>query len=137
MGVLEKEILNDLAKMRGVPPEDIATMVPTSEKFFDYFSAEKDHSRAQEWYEHVLAAAYLYRYRGTIRIGLDGSCDEFVSNKSDYLVFWFNPSLPPNWISAFLAVSEITDFLWKYSTSSDLTCGYPRNRVISPSGKIN
>lgn len=118
MGVLEKEILNDLAQMRGVSPEDMVHTVKIQEKFFDYFSEKQNHNYAQQWYEYVLSAAYLYRYRGIIRIGLDAHRNEYVSNKSDYLVFWFDPSLPPNWISAFIAVSEIADFLWKYSNHS-------------------
>lgn len=110
LGNLEKQILHDFAAMQGTSPEDFVKTDKEPDKVFDYFSEKEDCGRAQAWYSYVLLAAYLYRYRGPIRIGISPDQKFNGPNKNDYLIFWFHPDITPNWITAFIAVSKICNF---------------------------
>lgn len=114
LGNLEKENLRSYAASQGIPVDSLMKTVPKPENFFDYFCDSEKHEVSLAWYGFLLEAAYLYRYQSIIRVGIRNLGNPIeVSNKLGYIIFWFNENISPNWISAFEAVSRVTDFLWK------------------------
>lgn len=117
IGPLEAERIFKIARTKGISVEKIAQLIEKKETlgFYD-FMAEDDSwcSRAQQWYGYLLDAAYLYRFVGILRVGVDRL--EFpckAVRKLGYLIFWFDSTTEPNFITAFCAVSLVTEFSWQ------------------------
>lgn len=108
IGNLEKEKLFDLARQRGVPlsslVESATRKSPTRDPDLPYHFIADDESRrdlAQQWYVSLRAAAYHHRYEGTLRVGVCPLGQSYkITSDSHYLIFWFDPGVPPNWALA-------------------------------------
>lgn len=116
LGPLEKEKIREEAQKRHIAwdklvqsPETDKNKIKCNEEsdLYTYTADIPERAAvAQQWYQNLLPVAYLFNYGGPLRVAvcpLDKLCK--ITNFANYLIFWFDSALEPNWAIAFLAFS--------------------------------